>query len=132
MPYKMNPQQFEAVLKLSSQERNAHFVSKVADWQQLWGIKSEEGWLVPLIESENLKYLPVWPHPEYAQRIADIHFPDHMATEISLDEFLNDWLPDMKKDGAKIGVFPDKDWSIWVMEPDDLAELLYEELSLYE
>lgn len=41
MPYAMNQQQFEAVLALSSNERSHHFITKVADWQQLWGVNAD-------------------------------------------------------------------------------------------
>ena len=87
MPYRMNEKQFESVLTLDSAERSSHFVGKVADWQQLWGVKNENEWLVPIIEKDQLEYFPVRPHSEYAQRLADEHFPGHEATEISLDEF---------------------------------------------
>jgi hypothetical protein len=39
-----------------------------------------------------MEYLPVWPHPDYAQRATDLHFPGNLATEISLAEFMDDWL----------------------------------------
>lgn len=56
MPYKMNSQQFEAVLKLSSADRSSHFIGKVADWEQLWGVKNEEGWLFRIVEEDGLEY----------------------------------------------------------------------------
>ncbi|WP_153914852.1 DUF2750 domain-containing protein [Shewanella sp. TC10] len=131
MPYAMNPQQFESVLALSSEERNEHFIGKVADWEQLWAVKNSDGWLVPVTE-DNLEYFPVWPHPEYAQKVADEHFPGHEATEISLEEFTNHWLPTFKKDNVKVGVFPNKEWSLWVMEATDLLECLEDECEQYE
>ena len=131
MPYKMNEPQFEAVTALSSADRSSHFVGKVADLEQLWAVKNNEGWLVP-VTSEELEYFPVWPHPEYAQRIADDHFPGHKAVEISLNEFLSHWWPNCEKDKVKIAVFPNKDWVFWVMEPQDLAQCLIEEAEQYE
>ena len=131
MPYKMNPQQYEAVLALSSADRSSHFVGKVADWEQLWGVRNGEGWLVP-VTPENIEYFPVWPHPEYAQKMTDEHFPGHNAVEISLDEFISSWLPKFEKDNVKVGVFPNKEWVFWVMEPNDLLECLKEECALYE
>ena len=131
MPYKMNPQQYEAVLALSSADRSSHFVGKVADWEQLWGVRNGEGWLIP-VTPENIEYFPVWPHPEYAQKITDEHYPGHNAVEISLDEFISSWLPKFEKDNVKVGVFPNKEWVFWVMEPNDLLECLKEECALYE
>ncbi len=131
MPYRMNEPQFEAVTALSGADRSSHFVGKVADWEQLWAVKNNEGWLVP-VTPEDLEYFPVWPHPEYAQRISDEHFPGHTAVEISLDEFLSHWLPTCEKDNVKIAVFPNKEWAFWVMEPQDLAQCLTDEAAQYE
>ena len=72
MPYVMNEKQFESVQSLDSNDRFQHFVSIVADWEQLWTVKSDEGWLVP-VAPEGFEYFPVWPHPEYAQKLSLIH-----------------------------------------------------------
>jgi hypothetical protein len=131
MPYAMNPQQYESVLALSGADRSTHFVGKVADWEQLWAVKNSDGWLVP-VTPDNLEYFPVWPHPEYAQKIADEHFPGHEATEISLQEFMSYWLPTFEKDNVKVAVFPNKEWVLWVMEPSDLLQCLEDEVAQYE
>lgn len=131
MPYKINQAQFDSVTALSSADRSSHFVAKVADWQQLWAVKNDEGWLVP-ITPDGLEYFPVWPHPDYAQKIADENFPGHVAVEISLEEFLSRWLPTCEKDNVKIAVFPNKEWVFWVMEPRDLADCFMGEASHYE
>ena len=44
----MNEQQFECVTALNSADRSSHFVGKVVDWEQLWGVKNDDDWLVPL------------------------------------------------------------------------------------
>jgi hypothetical protein len=131
MPYNMNPQQYESVLALSSADRSSHFVGKVADWEQLWGVKNDEGWLIPITD-EQLEYFPVWPHPEFAQKIADKHFPGHHAEEISLEAFLFEWLPTLETDNVKVAVFPNQEWILWIMEPSDLAECLRDEVAKYE
>ena len=131
VPYKMNEPQFEAVTALSSADRSSHFVGKVADWEQLWAVKNNEGWLVPET-ADGLEYFPVWPHHEYAQRIADEHFPGYETIEIPLEEFLSHWLPTCENDGVKIAVFPNKEWAFWVMEPKDLAQCLLDEAAQYE
>lgn len=127
----MNQAQFDSVTALSGADRSSHFVAKVADWQKLWAAKNNEGWLAP-ITSEGLEYFPVWPHPDYAQKIVNEHFPGHVAVEISLKDFLSHWLPTCEEENVKIAVFPDKEWAFWVMEPRDLAKCLMDEASLYE
>lgn len=131
MPYKLNEAQYKAVVRLSNAERCSHFIGKVADWELLWGVRNEDGWLVP-ITSDKLEYFPVWPHPEYAQKIADKHFPGHVATEIDLSEFVEDLLPRLEQDGAKVAVFPDEEWNLWITEPSDLRKALTDEAARYE
>jgi len=131
VPYWMNEKQFEAVLALDSSDRYDHFVSIVADWEQLWGVKSDEGWLVP-VSPEEFEYFPLWPHPEYAQKIVDENFPGHSATEISLEELLDHWLPLFEQDQVKVAVFPSKEWKFWCIEPQDLKEALLIEMAKYQ
>ena len=131
MPYTLNTQQYKAVLALSSEARYSHFIGKVADWELLWGVRNEEGWLIPLTV-ESMEYFPVWPHPEYAQKIADIHFPGHEATEIRLDKFIEELLPRLKADNVKVAVFPNEAWDMWIIEPPDLRTALLNESSKYE
>ena len=131
MPYVMNEKQFESVQSLDSNARFQHFVSKVADWEQLWTVKNDEGWLVP-VAPEGFEYFPVWPHPEYAQKITDLNFPGHKAEEISLQEFLSHWLPLLQDDDVKVAVFPNREWTFWCIEADDLMAELVEEMRQYE
>ncbi|MCL1478517.1 MAG: DUF2750 domain-containing protein [Marinobacter sp.] len=131
MPYMMNEKQFEAVLALDSSKRFEHFIGKVADWQQMWSVKSDEGWLVPLAP-ENFEYFPLWPHFEYAQKITDENFPGHKAVEISLEELLDHWLPLFERDNVKVAVFPNSEWVFWCIEPQDLKEELQNEMAKYE
>jgi len=130
MPYKLNPQQYKAVVALSSADRCSHFIGKVADWELLWGVRNDDGWLVPLTP-DNLEYFPVWPHPEYAQKIADKHFPGQVASEIKLDEFFKDLLPRLEQDSVKVAVFPNEEWTLWIIEPPDLRKAILDESSQY-
>ena len=132
MPYKMNPKQYESVLALSSKERYSHFIGKVADWEQLWGLFNEkEGWLIREIQ-DDIKYFSVWPHPQYASEISKEFYPNYLEKEISLSEFMNHWLPQFESDKIKIGVFPNMEGDSWLMEPNDLLLDLQEECKLYE
>ena len=46
MTYEMNQHQFKQVVKLPAQKRYNHFVAKVADWEELWTLKSPEGYVL--------------------------------------------------------------------------------------
>ncbi|MBO6598026.1 MAG: DUF2750 domain-containing protein, partial [Pseudomonadales bacterium] len=112
MTYHITEEEYEAVLKTSSQIRFEHFVKKVADWEQVWSVRNDEGWLVP-VAPEGFEYFPLWPHPSYAQRVSDDNFPGHTAIEITFDELLDDWIPRLEQDDVKIAVFPDTVWDFW-------------------
>ena len=131
MAYAMNEKQFESVQSLDTEKRLQHFISKVADWEQLWTVKSKEGWLVP-VAPEGFEYFPIWPHPEYAQKIADLNFPGHKAEEISLSDFLSHWVPLLQGDDVKVAVFPNKDWTFWCIEAEDLLAELVQEMQQYQ
>lgn len=131
MPYRMNEKQFEAVLALDSSKRYEHFLGKVADWEQLWGVKNKSGWLVP-VAPEGFEYFPLWPHPDYAQGVADKNFPGHVATEITLRNLLETWLPRLEDDKVKLAIFPNNEWTFWCIEPWDLKEELLGEVAKYE
>jgi len=131
MAYKINLQQFEAALALNSSDRCSHFIDKITQCEQLWGVKNSEGWLVP-ITPNNLEYFPVWPHPEYAQKSVDEHFKDYQAEEISIQEFMGHWIPLFEEDNVKLAVFPDIHWEFWVMEAKDMLKCLQDELAQYE
>lgn len=131
MTYTLNPRQYEAVLALGCDKRCEHFVSKVADNEQLWVARNPEGWLMPLTP-QGLQYCPVWPHRDYAQNIVDEHFPGHQAVVLPLDRFMAQWLPNFERNKVKVAIFPNKAWEFQLMEPDDLLSCLKQEMTLYE
>jgi hypothetical protein len=131
MSYKLNPEQYNSVVSLDSAARCRHFIARVADWQCLWGVRSPEGWLVPQAP-EGFDYLPVWPHPGYAQTIADKIFTGNLATAILLEDFMEGWLPKLAEDKVMIAIFPNQNWEFWVMEPEGLSTALMCELAKYE
>jgi len=126
-----HPKEYAKVIALPASDRLSHFIGRVADQEHLWGIRNDDGWLVP-VAPDGLEYFPVWPHSVYAQRTSDIHFPGHTAIEIPLDDFLDSLIAMLITGGVKIAVFPDENWDFWVIEPQDLQTLLEEELDQYE
>jgi hypothetical protein len=131
MPYKMNEQQLEAVLALSDHDRYKHFVSKVADWQELGGVRSEEGWLTPS-PSEGITYFPFWPHKEYAQKVVDEHWPGHIAEELDYGFLISEGLSGLAKDSIKVAVFPNMSWQCVLTDARQLLEDLKAEAAQYE
>ena len=89
----------------------------------VWGLESEEGWATcPSVANEEITVMPLWSQPEYAK----LHCVDEWACyepiPISLEEFLEDWLPGMHDDVMMVGVNWNKDLEGHEVEPLDLAE----------
>jgi len=131
MPYEMNDAQLNAVLALPDEQRYQHFVAKVADWQELWGVRNDDGWLVPAMP-EGVEYFPVWPHPEYAQKTADKNFPGHTAEELDFDTWMESMLIAFAEDNVKVAVFPNMEWRCVLADAGQLREDIRVESEQYE
>ena len=132
MPYKLHPKHYENVMSFTAKERYEHFIIKVADWEQLWGLYNEnKGWFLRTTD-ENVEYLSIWPHPEYAKNIGKEYYPEYNEEEISLENFMSNLLPKLEKDNVKIGVFPDPEGNTWLMEAKDLLQDLQDECEQHE
>ncbi|MCU4581564.1 DUF2750 domain-containing protein [Acinetobacter gyllenbergii] len=127
----MHPKQIENIFSLTPKQRYKHFVSKVCDWEELWILEDEHANYLILTPQENLEYLPVWPHTDYAACFREV-YPSFTPTKVDLNNFIEKWLQILNDDGIKIGVLPNLDISVWIIDPLDLKEELENELKQYE
>ena len=123
----MHPKQLENVFALTSKQRYEHFISKVCDWEELWILADHNQNFLIITPQENLEYLPVWPHADYASAFHEI-YPSHKPSRVELDSFLEIWLPNLNDDGLKVGVLPNLGTTVWIIDPLDLKEELENEL----
>jgi len=131
MPYRMNAQQFENVLALSSEDRFIHFIGKVADWQELWGITIDDNWMIPK-KPDGPNYIPVWPHPEYAEKVSNDRYPESKTKKLEVVDFIENWIPIFDENNVTIAIFPDREWVFWAMKPNELGQSLNDEIAQYE
>ncbi|OMH25277.1 hypothetical protein BGP75_26115 [Motiliproteus sp. MSK22-1] len=131
MPYRLEDGQLESLLALSSEERYRHFLEKVADWEQLWGARDEQGWLVQAT-STNQAYISLWPHPAFATDAIRRHFPGNFEEEIDFEYLLNEWLPLLKQENIKISIFPDRQWHSVLVDVEKFESDLRQEMKKYQ
>ena len=131
MPCNLNPPQAKAVLALDSRARSTHCLGQIGDCEELWGARNDEGWLIRCAPDDG-QYFPIWPHPEYARITLGDLFPEHTAERITLDDFMSEWLPRFRDEGVKIGIFPNVEWTMWLMEAEDVIVSLNDEIAQYE
>jgi len=129
--YKLNREQYDAVLALPAEKRYQHFLSRVADWEILWTLHSETGFVL-FGDDSGHECVPFWPHPGYAVTTAQGQWSDCSPYEVSLSDFMGKWLPGMLRDGRKVAVFPTPQKKAVVVEPNRLQEDLEVTLEQYE
>ena len=131
MPRVINEKQFEHVSALPAPERYSHFIRQVADWQEVWSLRGDDGWVL-LGDSEGREYFPVWPHARYAEAFATDSFAGTAPTAIPLDDWLERCLPGITSDGRAIAVFPVAPCRGVTVAPAQLQTDLERELQHYE
>ena len=100
---KINQKQITAVLSLNAEDRYAHFVKVIADWQEVWGLYSE-GWALVKDDDDKTAF-PMWPAKEYAELCAEKEWLGYVPKSFSIDELLNFLLPKLKQDDMLPGIF---------------------------
>lgn len=113
--------------KLSSniKANYALFIDQVLEYESVWGLCSDEGWAQ--CESENYEDAGVilfWSEQSYVKDFMAKDWQDYKISKISLEDFLNNWLPGMDEDGILVGINWSEEFDDIEMEPlivlDDL------------
>jgi len=96
--------EIQAILRLDGPARFNHFVKRVVDFEEAWGLW-KDGWAL-MKNDEGTLIFPLWPAREYAElnRIGD--WAEYEPKGISLAELLDNLLPSFTERGVLPGVFP--------------------------
>lgn len=129
--YAVSPEHFAAVSALPGPQRYKHFVSRVADWQAVWGLRNEDGW-VAATDDSGKPALPFWPHPDYATVCATGEWAGTKPTPVEIHEFIEKWLPNMAAECVLVAVFPTPALRGIPVPARQLEDQIREELSQIE
>lgn len=126
----MNEISFEDIEKMDCESRYEIFLSLVADEREIWVlINSSNEFLKIHAEDDDVEYLPVWPHADFAASYVQSSGENLTAKNITVPEFFARWVPGLDRDGLKVGVFPIKDVDVWILDPQELKSDLQDEFS---
>ncbi len=71
----------------------------------IWGLQSPDGWALCASERyQNSEVMPFWSQPEYAQIHCVDDWQHYEVVPVSLEEWLDEWLPGMHDDVILVGV----------------------------
>lgn len=121
----MNPKsekEVEAVLRLDGPERFRHFVKQVVDFETAWGVWNN-GWVL-MANDGGTSVFPLWPAREYVERCCTGTWANYEPRPITLDELLDDFLPNFAERGILPGVFPTPNRKGVTPSSDELAAAL--------
>ncbi len=122
-------QEMAAVLKLDGPIRFSHFVKRVVDTEQAWGLW-QDGWAL-FADNDANQVFPLWPARAYAELCREGQWANYQAREIPLDDLLRDLIPRLTKQGVRLGVFPTPTGKGVLPSAEELALALREELEKY-
>ncbi|MDT8398792.1 MAG: DUF2750 domain-containing protein [Pseudomonadales bacterium] len=85
-----------------------NFVQQILQHHEVWGLQGDDGWAVcPSVEFEDTEVFPFFSSEAAARLLCTGEWQSYTPASISLEEFLEDWLPGMHEDNAMAGL----DWS---------------------
>lgn len=126
MSWQMHEQEFDLILQLAGSHRYSYFVVRVAEWERLWSLASEEGW-VHAVDEEGNEIFPIWPRPEFAELFKLDEWANTIPKAIDLSEWLVEWTPRLIAQNNLIAVFPTVASSGIIVSPVQLMQDLKDE-----
>lgn len=91
-----------AVLKLPKELRYEHFVRRVGDTGEVWGLV-RDGWAIGKTDDGALVF-PMWPTSELAEQCAVLEWTGYAPQPFALDELLGELLAQLEADGILPGI----------------------------
>lgn len=128
MSWETTEEEIRRLLSLPPQDRAATFFQLAADWEEAWGLKDSEGWVV----GKQTDALPLWPHSAFAQACAKGPWEGATPEALALDDLLDELLPLLEEEGLRVAVFPAPEDSGALMAPGEVSERLESELAIGE
>lgn len=98
----------EEIFCLTKDRKYKYFFDKVAETEQVWGLKDKNGWVTIKDENNNIA-MPIWPGFEFAKYCTENQWKEANPEGIDLFEFMEYWLQGMKRDGCRVLVFGDSE-----------------------
>ena len=95
----------------------------------IWGLEGPGGWaLCPSARYPQTDVMPFWSQPEFAQTHCTDDWSIYQPVAVSIEEFMDDWLPGMHEDVLLVGLNWNEAMEGEELEPLDLLAELEAEL----
>ena len=126
----MHPDKLKNIFNLSAEDRYGYFISKVADFEEVWLIKDGNRY-VTLGDTNDQITIPVLPEKEFADLLLTEDWSECIVERMDLYKFM-DWLDQLQEENIRIAGFPKDNFKAVVVEPEEMKNHLLYELQQYE
>jgi hypothetical protein len=126
MTWEIEEGEVRQLLALPAGDRAIAFFQLVADWEEAWGLRDAEGWVV----AKETDALPLWPHSTFAAACAQGAWEGTVPEPIPLDDLMVELLPLLEEDGLLVAVFPAPGDPGTVISPGEVLEGLEAEIEI--
>jgi hypothetical protein len=106
MSRELSDQEFESVSRLDNDRRYAYFLSCVSDTEEVWSLGTSDDSWAAATDDDGTEVVPVWPHERFAAACARGDWANDRPRIITLEAWVERWLPGIARDGLQIAVFP--------------------------
>jgi hypothetical protein len=127
--WEIGADEVRALFALPSGERYHALLSLVCDWEEAWGLRSPDGWVLAGGAAARGAF-PLWPHPDFARQCARGPWEDAAPEAVPLDEVFESLLPRLAEEGLQVAAFPDPEGESRIVSPAELRRDLAAELEL--
>ena len=117
----IDKESFAAITALSGPKRYEHFIQEVAGQQELWSLRSTDGWVLSR-DDEGRPLISVWPERCFADACAVGAWKGASPAIIPLKRWLEELTPQLVRDGWLVAVFPTAEAKGVVVSPEELRD----------
>lgn len=100
---KVHKLEVEAFSRLGTSQRYNYFLAKLSEWQEVWGLSDDDGWVVT--EQADQIVFPLWPAEAFAKLCAINDWALAEPKVVTLDVLIDEVLPHLVEDNLSVAVF---------------------------
>jgi hypothetical protein len=127
---KITEQEIEAVSKLEPFQRYQYFIKRVADTEKMYTLADRDGNFAITI-LEGISVFSIWSSTQFALKCAEDEWSGFIVKEIILEEFEEETVDVIEENGWLLNVFSVKGKSGFVVDINEFARDLSEEMKKY-
>ncbi|QPJ62190.1 MAG: DUF2750 domain-containing protein [Candidatus Nitronauta litoralis] len=105
MSQEMDENQFQTLIKLDPGQRYRFAIQKFIETEEVWSLAEDQLWAVGQ-DPMGRQFLPIWPHPDLANRCRTNNWTGYHPRVITLKAWQERWISGIHSANKFISVFP--------------------------